>query len=109
MEPLCPSAINLRSADDRSVQFREGANEVKRKLLIGLLLVGSAPHVSQAEELSRVSTLPDSKVTVEFSNASGKLLGSVTKIAGTTYYIAADGTTLGTSIVIDGRRVFTTY
>jgi hypothetical protein len=109
MDPLCPSAINLRSADDRSAQFREGANEVKRTLLIGLLIAGSAPHDAQAEELSRVSTRPDTSVTVEFSNASGKLLGSVTKIAGTTYYIAADGTTLGTSIMIDGRRVFTTY
>jgi hypothetical protein len=82
---------------------------VKRTLSIGLLIAVSALHEAHAEEPNRASILPDPNTTVEFSNANGKLLGSVTKIGGTTYYIAADGTTLGTSIVIDGRRVFRTY
>jgi len=33
----------------------------------------------------------------------------VTKIGGTSYYIGADGTMLGTSIMIEGRRVFRSY
>jgi hypothetical protein len=47
--------------------------------------------------------------TIEFTDANGKSTGSVTTIAGTTYYIGPDGATLGTSKMVDGRRVYKSY
>jgi hypothetical protein len=56
-----------------------------------------------------MSKLREAEATIEFTSGSGKPLGSVMKIAGTTYYIGADGAMIGTSTIVDGRRVFTTY
>ena len=82
---------------------------MKRALLVALLLAGDVLHEAHPEELDRMSKFRDVGATIEFSSGSGKPLGSVMKIGGTTYYIGADGTMLGTSTIIDGRRVFTTY
>jgi hypothetical protein len=86
-----------------------GATEMKRVLFVGLFVAAAASRQSLAQEQGRESLSSDSAATIEFSSASGKPLGSVTKIGGTTYYIGADGTMLGTSTMIEGRRVFKSY
>jgi hypothetical protein len=86
-----------------------GANEMKRVLFVGLYVASAASGQSLAQEQGRESRFSDGAATIEFSSASGKPLGSVTKIGGTTYYIAADGTVLCTSTMTEGRRVFRRY
>ena len=57
-----------------------------------------APKVQTAEQTS-----------IEFRSASGRLIGTVTRIGGATYYAAPDGTPLGVSSVVDGQRVYKSY
>jgi hypothetical protein len=87
---------------------------MRRALFIGLLLASGASGPLRAQDFSdapkdRVSDSSSGVATIEFSSATGRPLGSVTKIGGTTYYLAADGTMLGTSTMVDGRRVFRSY
>ncbi len=87
---------------------------MRRALFIGLLLASAFSGQSLAQASSEspqdgVSPSASGVATIEFSNATGRPLGSVTKIGGTTYYLGADGTMLGTSTMVDGRRVFRTY
>ncbi len=82
---------------------------MKRVLFVSLLVAATVSGQSLAQDEGRESLFSNNAATIEFSNASGKPLGSVTKIGGTTYYIGADGTMLGTSTVIEGRRVFKSY
>lgn len=75
-----------------------------RSLIAGLLMAGFAqcPAFSQDQPEPRNGT-------AEFVDANGRALGSVTTIAGTTYYIGPDGATLATSTIVDGRKVFKAY
>ena len=82
---------------------------MRRVLLIGHFLASGASGQSLAQENDRERPSYVSAPTIEFSNASGRPLGAVTKIGGTTYYFGADGTMLGTSAMVDGRRVFRSY
>jgi hypothetical protein len=87
---------------------------MRRALFIGLFLAVGISAQSLAQDSSaspqdQGSHSPDGVATTEFSSASGRPLGSVTKIGGTTYYLAADGTMLGTSTMVEGQRVFRTY
>ena len=52
---------------------------------------------------------PDATETREFRTAGGRLLGTVTVIAGVKYFTAADGTPLGTAEIVDGRRVYRSF
>lgn len=52
---------------------------------------------------------PDATETREFRTAGGRLLGTVTVIAGVKYFSAADGTPLGTAEVVDGRRIYRSF
>lgn len=61
----------------------------------------------EKQPLSDAAANPNA--TIEFTDSVGRPLGSVTTIGGTTYYIGADGAMLGTSSIVDGRRVFKTY
>ncbi len=87
---------------------------MRRVLFIGLILAGVVSGQSLAQDSSaspkdRDSHSSDGVATIEFSNANGRPLGSVTKIGGTTYYLGPDGAMLGTSTMVEGRRVFRTY
>ncbi len=86
---------------------------MRRVLFIGVLASGvsgqSLAQDSAKSSQDQVSHLSRGVATIEFSTASGKPLGSVTEIAGTTYYLGADGTMLGTSTMVEGRRVFRSY
>ncbi len=86
---------------------------MRRVLFIGFLLASAVSGHSLAQGSSeapkdRVSHSSDGVATIEFSNSNGRPLGSVTKIGGPTYYLGADGTMLGTSTMVEGRRVFRT-
>ncbi|MEF3365791.1 hypothetical protein V3H18_04505 [Methylocystis sp. 9N] len=50
-----------------------------------------------------------SEVSVDYYSATGRLLGSVITIGGTTYFAGPDGAPLGTSTTIDGRKVYRRY
>jgi hypothetical protein len=82
---------------------------MKRVLFVGLLVATTVSGQSLAQDEGRRSFFSNNATTIEFSKASGTPLGSVTKIGGTTYYIGADGAMLGTSTMIEGRRVFKSY
>ncbi|HEY8163260.1 MAG TPA: hypothetical protein VIF34_13485 [Methylocystis sp.] len=87
---------------------------MRRVLFIALLLASVVSGQSLAQDSSkspkdRVNNSSDGVAAIEFSGATGKPLGSVTKIGGTTYYFGADGTMLGTSTMVEGRRVFRSY
>lgn len=68
---------------------------------------GYTETLEKQEPMSDVATNPNA--TIEFTDAVGRPLGSVTTIGGTTYYAAPDGTLLGTSSIVDGLRIFKTY
>jgi hypothetical protein len=72
-----------------------------------VLAIGSA----HAHESEQAKTQPGNErgSTVEFTNASGRPLGSVTRIGGVTYFAGADGRLLGTAETIDGRKVYKSY
>lgn len=73
-----------------------------------VLAIGSAQaHESEQGKSMHPGKEPGS--TVEFTNASGRPLGSVTRIGGVTYFAGADGRLLGTAETIDGRKVYKSY
>jgi hypothetical protein len=82
---------------------------MNRVIFVGLFVAAAASGQSLAQERGRESLFSNYAPTIEVSSASGKPLGSITKIGGTTYYIGPDGTMLGTSTIIEGRRVFKSY
>jgi hypothetical protein len=88
-----------------------GGISMKSALLIAIVLASATSSQTLARDASDSSDRASESfaVTTEFSSATGRPLGSVTKIGGTTYYLGADGTMLGTSTVVEGRRVFKTY
>ena len=47
--------------------------------------------------------------TVDYTDASGRPIGSVTKIGGVTYFAGPDGVPLGVAETVNGRRVFRRY
>jgi len=47
--------------------------------------------------------------TVDYTDASGRVIGSVTKIGGVTYFAGPDGVPLGVSETVNGKRVFKRY
>ncbi len=47
--------------------------------------------------------------SVDYYSATGRPLGSVTTIGGTTYFAGPDGTPLGTATTIDGHKVYKRY
>lgn len=47
--------------------------------------------------------------TVEYFDARGRLIGSVAKIGGVTYFISPDGSLQGTAETVLGHRVFKNY
>lgn len=47
--------------------------------------------------------------TVDYTDASGRLIGSVTKIGGVTYFAGPDGVPLGVAETVNGKRVFRRY
>jgi hypothetical protein len=79
-------------------------------LLSALVLVVGSAHAHETDRTNaadRASSDRDS--TVEFTSASGRPLGSVTRIGGVTYFADADGRLLGTAETIDGRKVYRSY
>lgn len=47
--------------------------------------------------------------TVDYTDASGRVIGSVTKIGGVTYFAGPDGVPLGVAETVNGKRVFRRY
>ncbi len=47
--------------------------------------------------------------TVDYTDASGRVIGSVTKIGGVTYFAGPDGVPLGVAETVNGERVFKRY
>lgn len=76
---------------------------------VSLFLVAGSAEGSALEPSGHPAGSAAGQSSVEFTNASGQSIGTVTKIGETTYYAAPDGTPLGTSSVVDGRRVFRSY
>lgn len=74
-----------------------------------IFLVASLAGTSAFAQFDQPRASVASQSSVEFRDAAGRLIGTVTKIGDTTYYAAPDGTPLGTSSVVDGQRVFRSY
>jgi hypothetical protein len=76
-------------------------------ILAAAFLTIGAVHSAIAEEAPPPQ--PGGARAVEFFGANGRPLGAVTTIAGVTYYISADGATVATSTIVEGRRVYKSY
>lgn len=74
-----------------------------------LLLAGSAFAQSDQPKANVDGQSLDGQSSVEFRNAAGRVIGTVTRIGDTIYYAGPDGTPLGTSSMVDGQRVFRSY
>ena len=74
-----------------------------------LLLLSVAAARSETAGVTIAARTADPTETREFRTAGGRLLGTVTTIAGVKYFTAADGTPLGTAEVVDGRRVYRSF
>lgn len=66
-------------------------------------------EVTGPTEQSQAASSRSSDVSVDYYSATGRLLGSVITIGGTTYFAGPDGAPLGTSTTIDGRKVYRRY
>jgi len=77
-------------------------------------LAGMATAHAQSTELAGSTgqssgQSPRTGVPVEYYSGTGRPLGSVITIGGTTYFAGPDGAPLGTSTTIDGRKVYKKY
>lgn len=54
-------------------------------------------------------TRSETGATVDYTDASGRLIGSVTKIGGVTYFAGPDGAPVGVAETVNGKRVFRRY
>lgn len=81
-----------------------------RSILIpALLLLSTAAAQCDPAGVTVAPKSPDATETREFRTAGGRLLGTVTVIAGVKYFTAADGTPLGTAEVVDGRLIYRSF
>ena len=71
---------------------------------------GRAQSTELAESTGQISGQSGkTNVTVDYYSATGRPLGSVMTIGGTTYFAGPDGTPLGTSTTIEGHKVYMKY
>lgn len=85
---------------------------MKQTVLYALMATSVSVSAAIAEEAlgsKLAAPTPSNAGATEFVNARGRSIGSVTTIAGTTYYIGPDGSTLATSTIVDGQRVYKSY
>ncbi len=67
----------------------------------GMGFANAASYGASAEQPKRADS-----ATVDYTDAWGRLIGSVTKIGGVTYFAGPDGAPLGVAETINGERVF---
>ncbi|GLI92037.1 hypothetical protein [Methylocystis echinoides] len=78
-----------------------------------LILIATVAHMSVAGAATDVASVEQPNrpevATVDYTDASGRLIGSVTKIGGVTYFAGPDGVPLGVAETVNGKRVFRRY
>jgi hypothetical protein len=74
-----------------------------------LLLAAVVPARSEQGGESLVPKAKDSEGTREYFDARGRLIGSVTKIGGVTFFNDPDGKLIGTAETVEGRRIYKSY
>jgi hypothetical protein len=72
--------------------------------LANMSVAGAATDGASVEQPTR----PEG-ATVDYTDASGRPIGSVTKIGGVTYFAGPDGVPLGVAETVNGKRVFKRY
>ncbi len=76
-------------------------------------LLAAAVNGSYAFAEGTMASVEPSKLeentTVDYTDASGRVIGSVTKIGGVTYFAGPDGVPLGVAETVNGKRVFKRY
>lgn len=81
------------------------------KLVFALVAVIADANLARAA--TSEAPLEQSKsmesATVDYTDASGRPIGTVTKIGGVTYFAGPDGVPLGVAETVDGKRVFKRY
>jgi hypothetical protein len=78
-----------------------------------LILVATLANMSVAGAGTDGATVEQANraegATVDYTDASGRLIGSVTKIGGVTYFAGPDGVPLGVAETVNGKRIFRRY
>jgi hypothetical protein len=78
-------------------------------LTVAAFLASAVALCAASAEESSAPKSTDLRDTQDYFDAGGRLIGSVTRIGGVTYFNGPDGRLVGTSETIEGRRVYKTY
>ncbi len=80
-----------------------------RRMLAAILLFAAVGSARSEDGASVVPKARDSEATREYFDGRGRLIGSVTKIGGVTFFNGPDGKLVGTAEMVDGRRTYKAY
>lgn|GEM_PF-4973039 len=92
----------------------KASRDMRSIAVCAAFLAGIIAALAQSTELTESTgelsgNSGKTKVSVDYYSATGRPLGSVVTIGGTTYFAAPDGTPLGTSTTMDGHKVYKKY
>ncbi len=79
------------------------------RLIFALTMAFTSINIACAGTDRPDETKSSESATVDYTDASGRLIGTVTKIGGVTYFAGPDGVPLGVAETVNGERVFKRY